>query len=93
MMLSAWVLFISCLVICLRLFTFQRRGARYRPVMSFWAWLLMVLCFAMMVKLALNEFPCRVNPLMATVGVWLAWMALSAKGNVANFFRKTTHDY
>jgi len=91
-MMSAWVLFFACLVICLRLFTFQRHGARYRPVMSFLAWLLMVCCFAVMVKLALNQFPCHVHPLMAAVSVWLAWVALANKGNVAHFFRKQSHD-
>ena len=92
MMISAWVLFFSCFIVCFRLFTFQRKGARYRPVISFWAWLLMVLCFTVMVKLALNQFPCHVNPLMAALGVWLAWIALSKKGNVAVFFRKHSHD-
>ncbi|MDO9177428.1 MAG: phage holin family protein [Agitococcus sp.] len=82
----------ACLIICFRLFTFQRKGARFRPMVSFWAWLLMVLCFAVMVKLALNQFPWDVNPLMAALGVWLAWLTLSTKGNVAHFFRKHSHD-
>lgn len=89
---SALVLFIACLIVCIRLFTFQRNGTRYRPLVSFWAWLLMVLCFTVMVKLALNQFPCHVNPLMAALGAWLAWIALSKKGNVADFFRKHSHD-
>lgn len=89
---SAWILFIACFIICLRLFTFQRKGARYRPLMSFWAWLMMVCCFAVMVKLALNQFPCHVTPLMAFIAVWLAWLALATKGNIAHFFRKQSHD-
>lgn len=89
---SAWVLFIACFIICLRLFTFQRKGARYRPIVSFLAWLLMVASFAVMVKLALNQFPCHVNPIMALAALWLAWLALISKGNVAQFFRRQSHD-
>lgn len=88
---SAWVLFIACFIICLRLFTFQRKGARYRPVMSFWAYLLMVFSFAVMVKLALNQFPCHVSPIMSSAAVGLAWLTLINKGNVAHFFRKHSH--
>lgn len=88
---SAWVLFIACFIICLRLFTFQRKGARYRPIMSFWAYLLMVCSFAVMVKLALNQFPCHVSPIMSCAAVALAWLTLINKGNVAHFFRKHSH--
>lgn len=91
-MTSSWILFLSCVVICLRLFTFQRHGSRFRPGVSLAAWAVMVFTGGLALKLALSGLPFAITPWMAYLSVIFAALVLLSNGNLAHLFRIEPHD-
>lgn len=91
-MISSWILFLSCVAICLRLFTFQRHGSRFRPGVSLAAWAVMVFTGGLALKLGLSGLPFPVTPLMAYLAVIFAALVFLSDGNLAHVFRIAPHD-
>lgn len=91
-MTSSWILFISCVAICLRLFTFQRHGSRFRPGVSLAAWAVMALTGGVALKLAISGLPFTVTPWMAYIAVIFAALVFLSNGNLAHLFRIEAHD-
>lgn len=91
-MTSSWILFISCIAICLRLFTFKRQGSRFRPGVSLAAWAVMAFTGGMALKQAFSGLPFAVTPLMAYLAVVFAILVFLSDGNLAHIFRIVPHD-
>jgi len=84
-MLIALIVVISNALTAGRLILYQRRGARYRPVISLLAYLLMVCSFGQVVDVLVNHAP--VSAWQAGMSVVVAALVLRARGNVACIVR------
>jgi hypothetical protein len=82
------VLFWMCLVIFLRLFTYQRGDARFKRGMSCLAWIVMGSAGATMLNILKGELviPEPAWPLVIMVGVFV-WAVMRAGGNMAGVLR------
>lgn len=83
------VVLIACAASCLRLLTFERAGARYRPWMSLCAWLLIVSTGSTALRILLHpDQPVQIGPGIVVILVVLAVLIFNARGNVAHILRR-----
>jgi len=77
-----------CLVLFLRLFTFQRGALRFRRNISFLAWLTMAAAAAAVIYIATGTLtlPAFAWPLVLILAVF-TWLVWRAKGNLAAVLR------
>lgn len=77
-----------CLVLFLRLFTFQRGALRFRRNISFLAWLTMAAAAAAVIYIATGKLtlPAFAWPLVLILAVF-TWLVCRAKGNLAAVLR------
>jgi hypothetical protein len=90
--LLALLLFVTNATACVRLLIYSRNGARYRPLVSAYAWLLIVSTGSTALGIVLGLYPAS-HIHLGDVGISLVLcvLSLSARGNVATIIR-TTHD-
>lgn len=77
-----------CLVLFLRLFTFQRGALRFRRNISFMAWVTMAASAAAVIYIATGKLtlPAFAWPLVLILAVF-TWLVWRAKGNLAAVLR------
>lgn len=80
---------ISCAGIAAVLGTYQRRGARHRPLAAFFAWLLIVASGSVTILTLTGNYPVA-NPAETAINVALLIAVISARGNVMRLFRGVT---
>lgn len=85
MTIAELVTVIAALVIIARILTFRRNGSRYRPGVAFLAWLAVVTCTVIVVRIIAAGEPEAwwLALLLATT----AALVLRAGGNLAHLFR------
>lgn len=85
---AALLLFLANLVTCVRLVLYRRAGARYRPLVSLAAWLLIASTGSTAIGVLLGHYPAAHIHLgdlgVATV---LCVLSLTARGDVAAILR------
>ncbi|MEE4462650.1 phage holin family protein [Azotobacter chroococcum] len=83
-----WITFLLCVVTFVRLFTYQRKGARFRRDVSVMATIVMMACLAACVEIATGQFVVqpRAWPLIVIHAV-LAMGLLKTRGNLAPVLR------
>lgn len=83
------VTFWLCLALFVRLFTFRRKGARFRRNMSCLAWLMMVSSGTLMMYISkgLLVMPAVSWPLVVMLGVFVGSVCQSS-GNLARVWRE-----
>ena len=90
--LLALLLFAANLITCLRLLLYRRAGARYRPLVSVAAWLLIASTGSTALAIALGQYPPQhIHIGDLGVSLVLCVLSLTARGNVAAILR-TDHD-
>jgi len=90
--LIALLLFATNAITGVRLFLYRREGARYRPIVSIAAWLLIVSTGSTALGIALGQYPPG-DIHLGDIGIALVLcvLSLTARGNVAAILR-TNHD-
>jgi uncharacterized membrane protein YfcA len=91
--LIALLLFATNAITCVRLFLYRREGARYRPVVSIAAWLLIASTGSTALGIVLGQYPppdIHVGDL--GISLVLCVLGLTARGNVAAILRTTNHE-
>lgn len=90
--LFAILLLVANAVTCLRLLIYRRAGARYRPLVSACAWLLIASTGSTALAIVLGQYPAQ-HIHLGDVGISLVLcvLSLTARGNVAAILR-TDHD-
>lgn len=86
--LSDFLLFINalaCGAISLRLGTYQRKGARYRPLASMIAWILIVSSGSVCILILTGNYT-NMHPAETAINISLCLATYSAKGNIINLF-------
>lgn len=78
---------LAAIVSVFRIFTFQRRGRRYRRGMSFIAWLVSCAHVTVIIQLPGLALPEPAEAGLAVVLVAFAALLLRAGGNLAHLFR------
>lgn len=76
---------IACGAISLRLGTYQRKGARYRLLASFVAWILIVSSGAVCILIVTGNYSVM-NPAETAINISLCMATYAAKGNVMRLF-------
>lgn len=90
--LIALVLFAANLITCLRLLSYRRSGARYRPLVSIAAWMLIVGTGSTALGIVLGRYPAsHIHLGDLCISIVLCVLSLTARGNVADILR-TNHD-
>lgn len=90
--LLALALFTANLVTCLRLLLYRRAGARYRPLISMAAWLLIASTGSTALSIVLGQYPPQhIHIGDLGISIVLCLLSLTARGNVADILR-TNHD-
>lgn len=86
--LLALVLFAANLITCLRLLLYRRDGARYRPLISMAAWLLIASTGTTVLAIALGRYPpADIHLGDVGIAVVVCVLSLTARGNVAAILR------
>ncbi|HCO5854247.1 TPA: phage holin family protein [Escherichia coli] len=79
------LLFLVCTVIVLTLFFYRRRDSRHKPLMSWLAWLLMLL-YAFAPLSYLCGRPLAANWLAVGLNLLFCVLVIRARGNVSKIF-------
>lgn len=78
---------VVCLLIIFRIITYRRNGAQHRPHAAWFAWLLLVACFAVVVRTLTGHYP-RADWAEFLINVSLLIAVCAASGNVNKLFFK-----
>lgn len=90
--LLALALFAANVITCLRLLCYRRDGARYRPLVSVAAWLLIASTGTTSLAIVLGRYPPDdIHLGDVGIAVVVCVLSLTARGNVAAILR-TNHD-
>jgi hypothetical protein len=87
-MLIVLIIVIANIITATRLICYQRNGARYRPIMSAFAYVLIVCSGGQVIDLLINNATATVW--QAGTSIIVAALILRAKGNVACVTRMTS---
>ena len=91
--LIALLLFSTNAITCVRLFLYRREGARYRPLVSVAAWLLIVSSGSTALGIVLGQYPpSDIHVGDIGISLVLCVLSLTARGNVAAILRTTNHE-
>lgn len=91
--LFALLLLVSNAVTCLRLLLYRRSGARYRPLVSVAAWLLIVSTGSIALGIVLGQYPPGdIHAGDLGISLVLCVLSLTARGNVAAILRTDHHE-
>ncbi|WP_140920797.1 phage holin family protein [Limnobaculum xujianqingii] len=82
---------VICTLIIARLFTYRRKGAQHRPAGSWSAYVLMVACFAVVVRIIFGQY-IYVDWAETLLNITLCIAIFSARGNVMHIFRRQDND-
>jgi len=77
---------VSCAATAICLGTFQRKGARHRPLAAFFAWLLTVACGSVTILILTGRYS-SANLAETIINVTLCVIVIFAKGNVMRLAR------
>ncbi|MGM0563687.1 MAG: phage holin family protein [Pseudomonadota bacterium] len=80
---------VACFVVAMRLLTFRRRQRRYRPLISFLAWVMINISLVGGVWLlaeGVSYLPLAIG--IALVATYLAVRSIAAKGNLAELLER-----
>ena len=90
--LLALLMFAANAITCVRLLIYRRDGARYRPLVSVAAWLLIASTGSNALGIALGLYPAQhIHVGGVGIALVLCCLSLTARGNVAAILR-TDHD-
>jgi hypothetical protein len=89
----ALALFAANVITCLRLLCYRRAGARYRPLVSAAAWLLIASTGTTALAILLGRYPPDdIHLGDVGIAVVVCVLSLTARGNVAAILRTRTDD-
>lgn len=80
---------VSCLAIILSVLTFRRGESRHRHLYAWMAWIYVVVCTAVSIKLVFGIKP-PPGPFEALATFAIAWLFLYHQGNTAHLVRSIT---
>jgi len=91
--LIALLLFTANAITCVRLFIYRREGARYRPVVSIAAWLLIASTGSTALGIVLGQYPpSDIHAGDLGISLVLCVLSLTARGNVAAILRTDSNE-